>query len=389
MGGGRLVARGVDRGLRTSTGMAKLTTGYDGYLVYPHYGTIRRSCSRWSTPRCGSRWNWPSRYRTGWSARCTWHGTIRTTPWATNRVAPPAGSGHGRRDNREGVALGEAGGPLPGIHPGVQHGGPVVDQRLDPEILFGRQEARYADNFIVAAHPNGTSSRSTSSGRTTRKKLVLMYQENTGCGRNCRTIPARRLPDLDPDHHALGRHRLRQRQHGHPTWHGIDRSDWEEYIENEAEYPGKIVAFNNNDDNENGIPDYLENADYEYPPGMSWVPFTDPDLVPVVLDRGFADLTGMDGFVFELKVTIGAERGLSYWLDQQKTPIIGSAYHPDDWDEFEEAGKMKRVYQWVVCGEAVNYPPLIYVEGVNPEALTDTLIWRLFDPDEKRSTWIR
>jgi hypothetical protein len=28
-----------------------------------HPTPIRRSCSRWSTPRCGSRWNWPSRYR--------------------------------------------------------------------------------------------------------------------------------------------------------------------------------------------------------------------------------------------------------------------------------------------------------------------------------------
>ncbi len=32
---------------------------------------IEHSSSRWSTPRCGSSWNWPSRYRTGWSVRCT------------------------------------------------------------------------------------------------------------------------------------------------------------------------------------------------------------------------------------------------------------------------------------------------------------------------------
>jgi len=53
----------------TSTGMAKLTMGYDGvgwtFLSVicrttdknVHPTPIRRSCSRWSTPRCGSRWN--------------------------------------------------------------------------------------------------------------------------------------------------------------------------------------------------------------------------------------------------------------------------------------------------------------------------------------------
>jgi hypothetical protein len=250
--------------------------------------------------------------------------------------------------------------------------------------IWPSKKARYADNFIVAAHPNQNIVTQYEFRENEAQDVVLMYQENTGLWTELpddpqqgdfRTSILTIMPsvdiDVDSDNTAT------------PTWHGIDRSDCEEQIENEAEYPGKLVLFNNNDDNNNEIPDYLENADYEYPPGMSWVPFPDPDLVPVVLDRGFADLTGMDGFVFELKVTIGAERGLSYWLDQQKTPIIGSAYDPDDWDEFEEAGKMKRVYHWVVSDEEVNYPPLIYVEGVNPEALTDTLIWRLFDPDEE------
>ncbi len=137
-----------------------------------------------------------------------------------------------------------------------------------------------------------------------------------------------------------------------PTWHGIERSDWEEYIENEAEYPGKIVFFNHNDDNNNGIADYLEHADYEYPPdppGLSWVPFPDPDLVPVVLDRGFADLTGMDGFLFELKVTADTDYGLRYWLDPERTKIVNGINGGDPVKVFE-AGKWKDVYTWEVSG---------------------------------------
>jgi hypothetical protein len=155
-------------------------------------------------------------------------------------------------------------------------------------------------------------------------------------------------------------------------WYGIDRTDWEEQIENEAGYPGKWVWFNGNDDNRNSIEDYLENAAYEYPGGGSWVPFTDPDLVPVVLDRGFEDLSDMEGYVFELKVTL--DRGLSYWLDPHKTPITANQYQT-----ITEAGKQKGIYRWIVSEAAASYPPLIYVEGVDGDALTDTLIWRLLN----------
>ncbi|GAB6188029.1 hypothetical protein [Thermopirellula anaerolimosa] len=153
----------------------------------------------------------------------------------------------------------------------------------------------------------------------------------------------------------------------------IDRSDGEEEIENKAGYSGTWVVWNSDDDNENGIADYLENAEYAYPPGMNWQPFTDDDLVPIVLDRGFEDLSGMDGFVFELKVTLGD--GLSYWLDAEKTPITA-----DEYETITEAGKQKGVYRWFVSGEAVSYPPMIYVEGIEPDVQTDTLMWRLFKP---------
>jgi hypothetical protein len=250
-------------------------------------------------------------------------------------------------------------------------------------------DARYGDNFIVAAHPHGGIVETYEFRENASEQLVLMHQENTGLwkelpeGKNTLgeldpTVPDLQTSiltifpsvDIDCDSDNTG---VRER-------HGIERSDLEEQIENEADYPGKRVPYNNNDDNGNDIEDWLENAEYEYPAGLSWAPFTDLDLVPVVLDRGFADLTGMGGFVFELKVTI--DRGLRYWLDQEKTPIssLSNTYSQDFW----EAGKLKRVYRWSVTGGTINYPPLIYVEGIDPDAMTDTLIWRLFKPTEEQ-----
>jgi hypothetical protein len=140
------------------------------------------------------------------------------------------------------------------------------------------------DNFLVAAHPNQNIVTQYEFRENDAQDVVLMYQENTGLWAELpddpeqgdfRTSILTILPsvdiDCDSDNTAT------------PTWHGIDRSDWEEYIENEAEYPGKIVEYNNNDDNNNGIAHYLENADFDYPPSKGWVPFPDPDLVPVVL----------------------------------------------------------------------------------------------------------
>jgi len=127
----------------------------------------------------------------------------------------------------------------------------------------------------------------------------------------------------------------------------IDRSDWEEQIENVPDYPGELLVVNSDDDNENGIQDYLENDDYSYPEGGEWAPFADDDLFQVVLDRGFEDLSGMDGFAFELKVTAGI--GLSYWLDQTKTPIVDDpVFGPDEVVTIVEAGQEKVVYRWFV-----------------------------------------
>jgi hypothetical protein len=364
---------------QTSTGMARLTTGYDGYLVYPHYRhhpEILQPLEH-TTVRVKVELAEPVPDGMVGTLHLAWYDPDNTL--ANEPDVPPSHSGHGRRDNAEDVELVKAGAPLPGFTLEFSTAGPSSAGDSIQKSYLAVKEARYADNFIVAAHPNEDIEKSYEFRENQSEELVLMRPDNTGIWEELamdhRTSILTIMPsvdiDVDSDNTAT------------PTWHGIDRSDWEEQIENEAEYPGKLVLFNNNDDNNNGIPDYLENADYEYPPGMSWVPFPDPDLVPVVLDRGFANLTGMDGFLFELKVTADTEYGLRYWLDPEKTKIV-NGINGGEPIQIIEAGKLKDVYTWVVSSETVNYPPLIYVEGINPEALTDTLMWRLFDPNEQQ-----
>jgi hypothetical protein len=307
----------------------------------------------------------------------------------------PAQSGHGTRDNDEDVVLGTAGDPLPGftlnfkVKPPKERGPETMDQRLTSYLVVA--DARYGDNFIVVGHPHEDIEKTYEFRENASQQLVLMYPENTGLWKELPdgkdefgdidpTVPDLQTSiltifpsvdiDCDSDNTAT------------PTSHGIERSDWEERIENEPGYLGKVVGFNEDDDNENGVPDYLEHAGYDYPNGGTWVPFDDDDLVPVVLDRGFEDLSGMDNaedpsvfFVFELKMTV--DRGLKYWLDRQKTSIEGSLYDPDETDAFTEAGHNKLIYRWLVSAGDVNYPPSICVEGIDPAALTDTLIWRM------------
>jgi hypothetical protein len=306
-------------------------------------------------------------------------------------ASPPTHSGHGTRDNDEDVVLTATGSPLPGFTLTFTTLGRSETSDSIQKSYLVVADARYGDNFIVAAHPHGGIAETYEFHENASQEVVLMFQENTGLwkelpdgkdqsGELDPTVPDLQTPiltifpsvdiDCDSDNTAT------------PTSHGIERSDWEERIENEPDYLGKVVGFNEDDDNENGVPDYLEHAGYDYPNGGTWVPFDDDDLVPVVLDRGFEDLSGMDNaedptvfFVFELKMTV--DRGLKYWLDRQKTPIVGSLYDPDETQAFTEAGHNKLVYRWLVSAGEVNYPPSICVEGIDPAALTDTLIWRV------------
>ena len=286
---------------------------------------------------------------------------------------PPTYMGHGARDNA--ASLSAAGGNLPGFTLEFATDGPTETSDSVQKAYLAIDDARYGDNFIVVAHPNEGIAETFEFRANDSQQLVLMRPANTGLwhalpdesGNDYRTMLLTILPSVDVDTDS---------DNNGP----LERSDWEEEIENDFGYIGKKVAYNYDDDNGNGIEDYLENAEYEYPGELSWTPFVDDDLVQVILDRGFEDLSGMDGFVFELKVTTGANRGLGYWLDREKTCIETSSYAPDDIDYITENGNDKTVYRWFVSGGDVYCPPEIYVEGVNPDALTDTLMWRLWKP---------
>ncbi|MDI9446308.1 MAG: hypothetical protein QM844_19265, partial [Planctomycetota bacterium] len=299
-----------------------LTNGEDGYIVYPHYKhhpEIQQPLEH-TTVRVEVQLGAPVPEGMTGSVHLAWYDPNNTV---ANR-STPAQSGHGTRDNGEDMVLGTAGDPLPGftlnfkVKPPKERGPETMDRRLTSYLTVA--DARYGDNFIVVGHPHEDIEKTYEFRENASQQLVLMHPENTGLwkelpngkdesGELDPTVPDLQTSiltifpsvDIDCDSDNTG---ARDR-------HGIERSDLEEQIENEADYPGKRVPFNNNDDNGNDIEDWLENAEYEYPAGLSWAPFTDLDLVPVVLDRGFADLTGMGGFVFELKVTI--DRGLRYW----------------------------------------------------------------------------
>jgi hypothetical protein len=371
----------------TSTGVARLASGDDGYLVYPdyrHHPVIPQPIDH-NVVRVKVQLGAAVPEGMLGTVHLAWYDPDNTM--ANVPGTPPANVGHGLRDNA--ASLAEAGDPLPGFTLRFTTEGPSPTSDAIQKAYLAIEDARYGDNFIVVAHPHEGIADTFEFRENESQELVLMRPANTGLWHELpddddpaddpadgvqdhRTSVLTIIPsvDIDADSYNTGT---------------IDRSDREEEIENEAAYSGTWVAWNGDDDNENGIADYLENAEYEYPPGISWVPFTDDDLVPVVLDRGFEDLSGMDDFVFELKVTLG--RGLSYWLDPEKTPISA-----DEYETITEGGNQKGVYRWFVSSEAVSYPPLIYVGGIDPGALTDTLMWRLLkripsDPPGGDSTY--
>jgi hypothetical protein len=67
-------------------------------------------------------------------------------------AVPPAHNGHGRRDNAEDVELVEAGAPLPGFTLEFSTAGSSSTSDSIQKSYLAVKEARYADNFIVAAH---------------------------------------------------------------------------------------------------------------------------------------------------------------------------------------------------------------------------------------------
>lgn len=366
----------------TSVGLAKLTSGEDGHLVYPDYRqhpVIQQPIDH-NVVRVKVQLGAAVPEGMLGTVHLAWYDPDNTV--ANVPAEPPANPGHGLRDNT--ASLAAAGGGLPAFTLAFMTAGPSPTSDSIQKAYLAIEDARYGDNFIVAVHPHSGIAETFEFRDDGSGNLVLMHPNNTGLWtplpddddpgddpadgvHDHRTSVLTIMPsvDIDTDSDNTG---------------VIDRSDGEESVENKADRPGKLVAFNNDDDNQNSYEDYLENEDYDYPAGGSWVPFFDDDLVPVVLDRGFDDLSGMEGFIFELTVTVGEEPLFRYWLDAEKTPIIGSSYDPDHWEEFWEAGKLKRRYQWFVSGGEANYPPMIYVEATDAYALTNNLIWRLLEP---------
>ena len=351
------------------TGVAKLTTTDDGRVVYPNYmrhpiipqpidhNTVRVKVELGAAVPEGM---------TG-TLHLAWYDPNNTLA----NLGTPETSGHGLRDNA--ASLSAAGGNLPGFTLEFTTDGPTETSDSVQKAYLAIDDARYGDNFIVVAHPNEGIAETFEFRENGSQPLVLMRPANTGLwhalpdefGNDYRTTVLTILPSVDVDCDS-------DNTADSPA-QGIERSDWEEEIENEEDYDGKRVAFNSDDDNENGVRDCLE-----FPGATGWMSFSDDDLVQVILDRGFDDLSGMNGFVFELKVTI--DRGLKYWLSPETSAISDSGCTVQT---ITENNHQKAVYRWQVAAGAVNYPQAIYVEGIDPTASTDTILWRLVKTAEQ------
>jgi hypothetical protein len=99
---------------------------------------------------------------------------------ANEPSTPPAHNGHGRRDNAEDVELIEAGAPLPGFTLEFSTAGPSSTSDSIQKSYLAVNKGRYADNFIVAAHPNQNIVTQYEFRQNDAQDVVLMYQENTG-----------------------------------------------------------------------------------------------------------------------------------------------------------------------------------------------------------------
>jgi len=91
----------------------------------------------------------------------------------------------------------------------------------------------------------------------------------------------------------------------------IDRSDWEEQIENKQDHAGKIIRLNNDDDNLNDGSD-MDEIDFSGRPAV--FADRDDDLVQAILDFGIDNYEGLADDTLRLAAT----GGLRIWGDQQR-----------------------------------------------------------------------
>jgi hypothetical protein len=279
--------------------------------------------------------------------------------------APPANNGQGRRDNAEHVELVEAGEPLPGFKlTFTTAGDPETSDRIQKSYL-AIKKARFGDNFIVAVHPNKGIEKTYEFRENDAQNVVLMYQENTGCGRNCRTMPEEGdfqtsiltiMPSVDIDTDSDNRN-------------GLERSDAEEVIENHPDHLGKRLFINWDDDNKNGIPDKDEMQADGTTPKVYDAP--DNDLVKAVLDMGLTNYEGLEGYTLVLNYPAH----LRIWADALRNPLsTKGAVH--------DAGT--RTHTWTIgqnCDPAELFPLAVFVEGIAFDEVQESAVnWILYAP---------
>ena len=334
----------------TSTGVAKLTFSWnDGYLAYPdyqHHNDIPQPIEH-TTVRVLAQLGAAIPVGMVGKLHLEWYdpdNVFANTSTASN-------VDHGRRDNADGVALSAVGGRLPGWTLEFTTADVTPNSDSFQKSYLYITKARYGDNFIVAAHPNIDVVE-----KYEFQDGALKYQNFTGAwialpnsaSYDLTTSTLTIMPsvdiDTDSDNNGL-----------------IERNDREEWVEYHPEHSGKFVPWNNNDDNDDGIPDYLEKDANGIPTIFD---SDDHDIVKVILDVGFKNYEGLSGCYFRLICS----DGVRIWKDQKRNMLDGFTY--------SSSGNATN-FTWMITNSVADIPEKIYVEVVG--GYSNTVAWELVD----------
>jgi len=326
----------------TSVGLAKLTSGEDGHLVYPDYRqhpVIQQPIDH-NVVRVKVQLGAPVPEGMLGTVHLAWYDPDNTV--ANVPAEPPANPGDGLRDNA--ASLAATGGGLPAFTLAFTTAGPSPTSDSIQKAYLAIEDARYGDNFIVAVHPHSGIAETFEFRENESQEPVLMRPANTGLWtplpddddpgddpadavHDHRTSVLTIMPsvDIDTDSDNTG---------------VIDRSDGEDYIEASPAYTGNVILINADDDNNNGAPDWADEP----------MNSPDDDLHPIVLEVCLPDASSMAGFELHLECT----SNLSLWQDQSKNQLPLSA-----------SEVRLRHYKWTFESGMPNYPLTVYVEGLN------------------------
>ena len=212
-----------------------------------------------------------------------------------------------------------------------------------PEIekaVFTVQTPRYGDNFIAVAHPHDDIAQTYEFRENDEEEIVLMHPETTGEWTEVPNDPTPTDPD-DLDHRTTVLTILPpvDIDTDSDNTDVIDRTEAEDYVEYRADEPGKIIFLNNDDDDGNSTPDYLDTT----------LTSPDDDLHRAVLELGFPDTTGMG----DLTLVLTCSNHLFMWADNLKAELPVSA------------SVVRGVhYEWAIPASGAVFPSEIYVEGL-------------------------